>query len=91
MASPLTVRLDAKTRQRLARIARRRNISTSDLVREAIEAWAGQHELVTCPFEKIADLVGIVHGGDPLRSQAAGRRFTKALKERAAKRRGIRR
>jgi predicted transcriptional regulator len=40
MASPLTLRLDDKTRKRIARIARRKQLSTSEVVRQAIEAWA---------------------------------------------------
>ena len=39
MASPLTLRLDEKTRKRIARIASRKHISTSEVVRRAIEAW----------------------------------------------------
>jgi len=85
MASPLTLRLDDKTRQRIARIAKRKRLSTSEVVRRAIEAWADKEEPVVSPFDSIADLIGIVHGGDPLRSQDGGRRFAKALKERAAK------
>ena len=87
MASPLTLRVDDKTRQRIARIAKRKKLSTSEVVRQAIEAWADREEPVTRPFELIKDLVGIVHGGDPHRSEDAGRKFTKALKERAARNR----
>ena len=39
MASPLTLRLDEKTRKRIVRIARRKQVSTSEVVRQAIEAW----------------------------------------------------
>ncbi|HXL23240.1 MAG TPA: ribbon-helix-helix protein, CopG family [Candidatus Dormibacteraeota bacterium] len=87
MASPITVRLDPETRRRVTRIARRKKLSTSEVVRQALEAWADREEPVTRPFELIKDLVGIVHGGDPHRSQDIGRKFTKALKERAAQKR----
>jgi predicted DNA-binding protein len=80
MASPLTLRLDDKTRQRIARIARRKQVSTSEVIRQAIEAWANCQEPVTSPFEVITDLVGVVHGGNPRRSSETGRRFTKLLK-----------
>ncbi len=82
MASPLTLRLDDKTRKRIARIARRRQVSTSEVVREAIEAWAERHEPVTSPYEAMADLIGVVRGGNPKRSAQTGRRFSKLLKVR---------
>ena len=82
MASPLTLRLDAKTRQRLERIARRKRLSTSEVVRQAIEAWADRQEPITSPYEVVADLIGIVRGGKADRSEQTGRRFAKLLKGR---------
>jgi Arc/MetJ-type ribon-helix-helix transcriptional regulator len=82
MASPLTLRLDEKTRQRIARIARRKKVSTSEVVRQAIEAWADREEPVAAPFEVIRDLIGVVNGGDPKRSERTGRRFAALLKRR---------
>jgi predicted transcriptional regulator len=38
MPSPLTLRLDPKTRRRIERIARRKQLSTSEVVRQAIDA-----------------------------------------------------
>jgi len=86
MASPLTLRLDEKTRKRIVRIARRKQLSTSEVVRQAIEAWAEQHEPVTSPYEAVRDLIGIVHGGNPKGSVQTGRRFTKLLKQRRRRR-----
>ncbi len=82
MASPLTLRLDEKTRRRIARIASRKQLSTSEVVRQAIAAWADRHEPVTSPYQVMADLLGVVHGGNPKRSEQTGRRFTKLLKSR---------
>jgi hypothetical protein len=82
MASPLTLRLDEKTRKRISRIARRKQLSTSEVVRQAIEAWADQHEPVASPYEAIKDLIGVVRGGNPKRSSQTGRAFTKLLKKR---------
>ncbi len=82
MASPLTLRLDEKTRKRIARIARRKQLSTSEVVRQAIEAWAERHEPVTSPYEVVKDLMGVVHAGNPKGSVRTGRRFTKLLKQR---------
>ena len=86
MASPLTLRLDEKTRKRIARIARRKRLSTSEVVRQAIEAWAEQHAPVTSPYEVVKDLLGVVHGGNPKGSVQTGRRFTKLLKQRRSRR-----
>jgi predicted DNA-binding protein len=80
MASPLTLRLDEKTRQRIARIARRKKVSTSEVVRQAIEAWVDRQEPVTTPYELMKDLIGVVHGGNPKRSEQTGRQFAALLK-----------
>jgi hypothetical protein len=82
MPSPLTLRLEKKTRQRIARIASRRQISTSEVIRQAIEAWVERQELITAPYEAMADLVGVVNGGNPQRSTETGRRFREILKGR---------
>jgi predicted DNA-binding protein len=82
MASPLTLRLDDKTRSRIARIARRKQLSTSEVVRQAIEAWVERHEPVTSPYGVVTDLIGVVRGGNSKRSTQTGRRFTKLLKDR---------
>jgi|SRR5580700_4831330 hypothetical protein len=82
MASPLTLRLDAKTRKRIERIARRRQVSVSEVIRLAIAAWAEQQEPIAKPFEAIADLIGVVHGEMPGRPTRMGRRFSEILKKR---------
>ncbi len=86
MASPLTLRLDEKTRKRIARIASRKQVSTSEVVRRAIEAWTELQEPVASPYEAIKDLIGVVHGGNPRGSVRTGRRFTKLLKRRRSRR-----
>jgi Arc/MetJ-type ribon-helix-helix transcriptional regulator len=86
MASPLTLRLDEKTRKRIVRIARRKQLSTSEVVRQAIEAWAERQEPITSPYEAVKDLIGVVHGGNPKGSVQTGRRFTKLLKQRRSRR-----
>ena len=55
MASPLTLRLDEKTRQRIVRLARRKQLSISQVIREAIAAWADRQESVTSPYEATKD------------------------------------
>jgi len=86
MASPLTLRLDEKTRKRIARIAQRKQVSTSEVVRRAIEAWADLHDPVTSPYDTVLDLIGVVRGGNPKRSMETGRGFTKLLKRRRSRR-----
>lgn len=85
MPTPVTLRLDGKIRQRIARIARRKRQSASQVIREAIEAWVKRQEVSGSPYEAVADLIGIVHGGDPRRSTDAGRRLKERLKSRRSK------
>ena len=82
MSSPLTLRLERKSRQRIARIATRKQISTSEAIRQAIEAWVERQEPMAAPYEAMADLIGVVNGGKPERSAETGRRFREALKSR---------
>jgi len=85
MASPLTLRLDEKTRLRLGRIARRKGLSTSEFIRRAIEASFEHEEPAVIPYEAVQDLIGIVRGGDPQLSQQMGRKFAKLLKDRQSR------
>jgi predicted DNA-binding protein len=82
MTSLLTLRLEQKTRQRIARIASRRRISISEVIREAIEAWVERQESVAAPYDAMSDLIGVVNGGKPRRSAETGRRFREVLKSR---------
>jgi hypothetical protein len=86
MASPLTLRLDEKTRKRIVRIARRKQLTISEVVRQAIEAWAERHEPIASPYDAVKDLIGVVHGGNPKGSVQTGRQFTKLLKQRRSQR-----
>ncbi|HMD40867.1 MAG TPA: ribbon-helix-helix protein, CopG family [Candidatus Acidoferrum sp.] len=85
MASPLTLRLDEKTRQRIARIARRKKLTTSEVLRQAIEAWVDREEPAANPYELMKDLIGVVHGGDPKRSEQIGRKFRESMKQRRSR------
>ncbi len=82
MPSPLTLRLEKKTRQRITRIASRKQISTSEVIRQAIEAWVERQEPIAAPYEAMADLIGVVNGGNPQLSTETGRRFREILKGR---------
>jgi hypothetical protein len=85
MASPFTLRLDDKTRKRIARIAQRRKESASDVVRGAIESMADREEMAAMPYEMIADLIGTVRGGNRRGSENTGRRFTGLLRRRRSR------
>lgn len=85
MASPLTLRLDENTRQRIGRIARRKGLSTSEFIRRAIEASVAREEPAITPYEAVKDLIGVVRG-DPKLSQQMGRKFAKLLKNRQSER-----
>ena len=85
MASPVTLRLDEETRQRIAHMARRRRVTSSHIIREAIEAYVGGEEAEISPYEAVADLIGVVRGGDPKRSTGTGRQFAALLKRRRAR------
>jgi predicted transcriptional regulator len=89
--SVLTVRLEDMTRRRLAAAARRRARTPSALVRAAIEMWLGAEEGSAAgpgAYEAIADLVGSVRGGDPMRAVRGPRRISADLR---ARRRAARR
>ena len=81
MDAPVTLRLDSKTRQQIARIAKRRRISKSEVIRLALHAWPEFHRAETSPYEAMADLIVIVNGGDPKRSENGGRKFAAFLKQ----------
>lgn len=88
MASPLTVRLDKETRERVQRIARRNGIKTSQAIRKAIAAWVAREEAVApvTAYQTIADLIGCVRGGRPDRSAKTGRQLARLLKQRRDRR-----
>jgi Arc/MetJ-type ribon-helix-helix transcriptional regulator len=83
MDSPVTLRLDKHTRERVAQIARRKRVSTSEVIRQAIESWIKIHEdaAAATPYRDAADLIGVVHGGNPKRSTRTGAQFKQLLKK----------
>ncbi len=82
MANLLTIRLDAGTRKRIDRIARRKKLSTSAAVRQVLVAWVDQEEPGPSLYEQMKDFIGVVNGGDPKRSADIGRKFAKMLQSR---------
>lgn len=84
MASPLTLRLDDETRERLRRVARRKGLTVSEVIRRTVLASVEYEESLTpeTPYESIADLIGCVRGGRADRSRATGRQFAELLQKR---------
>ena len=75
MATLLKLRLDEKTHKRIALFARQNKTSSSEVVRRAVESWACLH----LPYEAVSDLIGVVRGGNPKRSEQTGRRSYQTL------------
>jgi predicted DNA-binding protein len=79
MASPITLRLDGKMRQRVERIARRKGTTTSQVLRDAIENWVEREDSAGSAYDRFKHLIGVVEGGDPALSVKTGRRFAERL------------
>lgn len=80
MESPVTLRLNKETRERLIQAAKHHRLSTSELIRQAIDSWISANEARITPYEAASGLIGAVHGGNPKRSVQTGRRFKRLLK-----------
>jgi hypothetical protein len=79
MEAPVTLRLDPKTRRQIARVARRKGISKSEVIRRALNSWPEFADSSVSPYEQLADLIGVVQGGNPQRSEKSGVQFRKIL------------
>ena len=86
MASPVAIRLDRITRQRITRLARAKRKTASEVMREAIETGLQEQEKAPMPpYELMAGLIGVVHSGDPAGSTDMGRKLTELLKNRRSR------
>lgn len=85
---PLTVRVDLKTERLLERLARKRGRTKSEVIRDAIGVLAKSveaQEEAERPYDKVRDLIGIVHGGPADLSVRAGEGFRRLLAGRRRK------
>jgi hypothetical protein len=85
----LTVRLDPKTERALNALAKRRRVSRSDAVREAIEQY-GANDVEGAgsrPYDAWLDVIGVVALGVRDTSRTTGEQFTAIVSERARARR----
>lgn len=86
---PLSVRLDPKTDRAIARLAKQRGQTKSEVVREAIgvltqQTKAGEQKQ---PYDLIAHLIGCVDSGGARLSERTGEKFANLLREKAHARR----
>ncbi len=86
---PTSVRLDPKTEALLSQLARARGRSKSQIIREAIARLArdesdprGQPR----PYELMADLIGIAHGGPSDLARRSSEVFRELLQAKARSR-----
>ena len=79
---PTRQRLDADTRRKLERLARRTGKKRSGIVGDTIGRPASKTEKVSSGYALIADLIGVAAGGPPGLSQKTGVRFHKQLERR---------
>jgi hypothetical protein len=89
-ASPISIRLDAETEQRLRRLAHEMGGTLSSVVREAVAEYGAAHDVRKAagarPYDRLQHLIGVVdrHTG---RSERTGDRFRAVVKARARARR----
>ncbi len=84
----ITVRLDSKSEHALARLARERRQSKSEIVRAALNALSSAPPQ-TKPrsfWSSVEHLAGVATGGAPDLSIGTGRRFTESLRRRTQRR-----
>ncbi len=84
---PLSVRVDSETERLLSRLARKKGLTKSQVVREAIGSlakWSQEGENGRRPYDIIEDLIGCVKGGPPDLSVKTGQGFRKILQQKTA-------
>jgi len=82
--------MDARTESLLARLARKRRQTKSEVIRDAIGVLAKQEEKgggKKRPYDLVAHLIGCVDSGGANLSQNTGEKFAKLLREKARARR----
>jgi hypothetical protein len=87
---PLTVRLGPKAERSLTLLARRRRVSRSEIVREALaqyEAGAGGVDTRARPYDAWLDVIGVVRLGVRVPERTTGEQFTAVVRRKADTRR----
>lgn len=86
---PLTVRLNPKTERALNALAKRRRLSRSDVVREAIEQYhaAEAGEGTGRPYDAWVDVIGVISLGVRDAGRTTGEQFTAIVTDQTRARR----
>ncbi len=82
MAKLFSVRLDDGTQRKVARIARARKTTRSDVVREAVEQYVVKADQETRPFDAWKDVIGIAKGLPSDLSERTGEKVARMLQQR---------
>ena len=82
MSRAMSIRLSDKTRRSVARLAKARRSSESEVVREAIETFVEKATAEVRPYEGSKHVIGILKGGPHDLSERTGERVAKMLRER---------
>lgn len=79
----LTVRMSAETERALNRLAKRRKLSRSDVVREAIARYENSdpHASTAGPYQDWVDVIGVVDIGARDTGRTTGEQFAEALRK----------
>ncbi len=86
MAAPMSIRLDDETRRTIARLARARRRSQSEVVREAIDALLERAPAARRPWDSWREVVGIARSSSGTLSEHTGRKFAELLAARKRRR-----
>jgi hypothetical protein len=87
---PLTVRLNPKTERALSALAKRRGLSRSDVVREAIARYEAGDRGGTAdgrPYDAWLDVIGVVSVGVRDPSRTTGEQLAAIVRQQARRRR----
>ena len=87
MAAPMSIRLDDQTRRIIARLARARRRSQSEVIREAIDLLLERAPAARRPWDGWRDVIGIARSPSRNLSEHTGRRFAELLAARRRPRR----
>lgn len=78
----LTLRVDTDTERAIARLARLRRQSKSEVVREAVAALLERAPVDDRPYEEWQAVIGVARGGPAELSERTGERFREILTRR---------
>ncbi len=82
MKSQLTIRLPDDLEEGLSALTRRLRLKRSDIVRIALRRFIEESKAVkeTIPYERVADIIGMVSSGIPDLGEAHRRHLVKKIK-----------